>query len=493
MPVRQSVSGPVAQDEEPVVGTASQDEADLQRAFKALTAKQIPYTELWEYYDGDQPVVYASSRLREIFRNVDVRVVENWCAVVVDAVADRLRLQGVTAAEDQKATAMLEDLWQRQRLQLEAKSVHEAVLAIGEAFVIVWPGESADGKTAPVQVYYNDPRLCHVFYDPENPRAKSFAAKWWIDGELKRRLTLYYPDRLIYYVSKGKAANITSWRSFQPADPPEGANSFGVIPVFHFRLESRVIKGELANVITIQNAINKLLLDMMVCAEFGAFRQRWVISNAGDLEALQNAPYEHWFIPAGDGLGQPTSVGQFEASDLKNYTDAIEKLAADIGRITNTPKHFLFAQGGDPSGEALIALEAPLNKKVQDRIDHLTPTWREVAAFALKAAGQEIDEQVIAVSWAAVETVQPKTQAEIRESSTRAGIPLSTALRREGWTQAELDEMEKDRKQASEAEKNSLAAALVRAQRTMNQPPPGTPKDKEDPNAVQGVQDRAAE
>lgn len=471
MTVRQSVSGPVAQDEEPVVGTAGQDEADLQRAVKALTAKQIPYTELWQYYDGDQPVVYASSRLRDIFRNVDVRVVENWCAVVVDAVADRLRLQGVEVAKDPTATAVLQDLWQRQRLQLEAKSVHEAVLAIGEAFVIAWPGEAVEGEEAsPVQVYYNDPRLCHVFYDPETPRAKQFAAKWWVDAELKRRLTLYYPDRLVYYVSKGKAANVSGWRSFGPADPPEAPNPFGVIPVFHFRLETRVIKGELANVITIQNAINKLLLDMMVCAEFGAFRQRWVISNAGDLEALKNAPYEHWFIPAGDGLGQPTSVGQFEASDLANYTAAIEKLAADIGRITNTPKHFLFAQGGDPSGEALIALEAPLNKKVQDRIDHLTPTWRELAAFILKLSGQQVDEVAIAVSWAAVETVQPKTQAEIRESSTRSGIPLVTALRREGWTQADLDQMDKDKRQASAQGQATLAAALVQAQRQSTKP-----------------------
>jgi hypothetical protein len=469
MTVRKSISGPIAQDEEPVVGSASQDEADLQRAVKALTAKEIPYTELWEYYDGDQPVVYASSRLREIFRNVDARVVENWCAVVVDAVADRLRLQGITAAEDKPATELLNELWQRQRLQLEAKSVHEAVLAIGEAFMIVWPGEAAEGSQ-PVQIYYNDPRLCHVFYDPENPRAKQYAAKWWIDGELKRRLTLYYPDRLVYYISQGKATSVTTWRSFQPADPSEAPNPFEAVPVFHFRLESRVIKGELANVITIQNAINKLLLDMMVCAEFGAFRQRWVISNAGDLVALQNAPYEHWFIPAGDGLGQPTSVGQFDASDLKNYTDAIEKLAADIGRITNTPKHFLFAQGGDPSGEALIALEAPLNKKVQDRIDHLTPTWREVAAFALKVAGQEVDEQGIAVSWAAVETIQPKTQAEIRESSTRAGIPLVTALRREGWAQADLDQMAKDKKEASAQGQSSLAAALVEAQRRSTKP-----------------------
>ncbi len=45
--------------------------------------------------------------------------------------------------------------------------------------------------------------------------------------------------------------------------------------------------------------------------DFGSFPQRYIISNA-EIGKLENAPNEIWAIPAGDGVGQQTSVGQFQ-------------------------------------------------------------------------------------------------------------------------------------------------------------------------------------
>ena len=38
-------------------------ETDLTRAYAALAAKSSTYEALWQYYDGDQPLVYSSNRL----------------------------------------------------------------------------------------------------------------------------------------------------------------------------------------------------------------------------------------------------------------------------------------------------------------------------------------------------------------------------------------------------------------------------------------------
>ena len=48
-------------------------------------------------------------------------------------------------------------------------------------------------------------------------------------------------------------------------------------------------QSEIAMVMSNQDAINKLLADMMVAAEFGAFRQRYIISQV-DPGSLKNAP-----------------------------------------------------------------------------------------------------------------------------------------------------------------------------------------------------------
>ena len=362
--------------------------SDLERAFNALSAKTGTYNTLWQYADGDHPLTYTNERLREIFRSLDARFTENWCSLVLGACLERIEMQGWQVAGDEVAQAILQALWEGNDLDAQADEVHEAALVCGESFVIVWP--DADGQP---QVYYNDPRMVHVFYDDESPSMKTFGAKWWNDANGKRRLTLYYADRLEYYVSLGKEENMGSAAAFM-ADPetPTAPNPFGEIPVFHFRTSIRTTKSDLKDVIPIQNGINKLLADMMVAAEYGAFKQRYIISNADGTGKLKNAPNEIWDVPAGDGVGQQTQVGEFSATDLRNYLDAIDRLALAVGIITRTPKYYFMAQGGDPSGEALIAMEAPLNKKASKRISRFLPTWRQVGAFMLKVSGQETPE-----------------------------------------------------------------------------------------------------
>lgn len=431
---------------------------DLEQVFAALQAKYATYDALWKYYDGDQPLVYSNERLREIFRGLDARFSQNWCAVVIDSVLDRLQLTRFQV--DGGAQQALDTLWQMTEMNLDDHEVHTAVLVTGEAFVIVWPDESGA-----VSAYYNDPRLVHMVYEAENPHVPRLAGKWWADDGGLMRLTLYYPDRLEYYASNKKFTDVASAKALELQDV--APNPYGEIPVFHFRRTRRRLLSELANVVEQQNAINKLLADMMVAAEFGAFRQRYVIANA-DVGSLKNAPNEIWSIPAGDGVGQASQVGEFEQTDLGNYLAAIDKLAASIAAITRTPKHYFWQQGGDPSGEALIAQESPLTRKAARYAELLTPVWRNVAAFMLRVAGQVVDSAAITPVWGDPETVQPMTEAQIALTSTQAGIPLRVVLARQGWDEQELADLDAALTAQQEQQRETLAAAVLRAQRAMD-------------------------
>ena len=443
---------------------------DLDRAYKALQLKLDGYNNLWDYYDGDQPLMYTASRLNDIFAELDSPTfVENWCAVVIDAANDRINIASV-GSKDATDDKLIKETWEELELDLEASDVHEAALVIGESFVIAWPPEEGE-----IDVFYNDPRLVHLFYDPANPRKKWYAAKWWVAGDEYIRMTLYYPDRLEYYRSTGKAANVASSKAFVSYNPGEieggevAANPYEEIPVFHFRPERRKVKGDLVNVIPPQNGINKLVTDLMVAAEYGAFKQRYIIANA-DTSNLENSPGMIWEIPAGDGMGQQTSVGEFDATELSNYIDAIDHLAASVAVISRTPKHFIMQGSNDLSGEALIAMEAPLNKRCQDHIDKFVPVWKELIQFMLKVLGSKVDKKDISVIFDKAETVQPKTEAEIRTSGKAAGIPLVTLLRDEGKDPAWIEQMEEDKAAETEANSASLANALMANIRNANNP-----------------------
>jgi hypothetical protein len=419
---------------------------DIKLAYETIISKRHQHDEAFAYYDGNQPLVYANERLRDIFKGQQVRFTENWCALVIDAVKERIQIGDVVTPEGLED--LIHQIWEENHLGIVSDDVHEAALITGEAYLIIWP----DADTGNVEIYYNDPRLCHAFYDPEHPRRMRMAAKMWVDeNDECYRMILYYQDRLEYYRTKQKAVNVGTWEAFVPDDTeyPDGKaiNPFGRIPVFHFKIRERFLRGDLYDVIPIQNGINKLLTDMMVAAEYGAFRQRWIISNA-DVSVLKNAPNEIWHIPAGDGMGQQSQVGEFSPTDLNNYLDAVERLAADISRITRMPLHYFYSKGGYPSGEALLAMESPLNFKARDRIERFEPVWRDAIAFAMRIAGADVESRDVVINWLSIQTMQPETEAKVRLMDIQAGIPLEVSLKRSGWTQAEIEDL-REAKQAS--------------------------------------------
>ena len=412
--------------------------ADLKLAFDTLAEKRRVYDPYFDYYAGRHPLVYSAARLRKVFKGLDANFVENWCSVVVNVPWERLVLTRLVVTDDAAATERLDELWARLDLNLDADEVHRAALIASESFVIAW-GEPDDERRA--TSYYHDPRLCHVFYEDEDPRTARMAAKWWQEGK-RYRLTLYYPDRLERYATTGMEQAPSSAIAFQLLDEPSD-NPYGSIPVFRWTTGQG---SALDNAIPIQASINKLLSDEMISAEFGAFRQRWIISQA-DPGALKNAPNEIWAIPAGDGQGQQTSVGEFGETSLGNYESAIERRIAALSSITRIPAHYFFKTGGQPpSGEALIVMEAPLNKMIERIIQRFRVTWQQYAAFLLKIEGIEIDPETVEPIYDNPQTVQPRTEAEIRQLDVAAGIPLTTELRREGWTEDELEQMQADRR-----------------------------------------------
>jgi hypothetical protein len=440
--------------------------SDLELAFDTIKAKRPRYDLLFSYYDGAHPLVYSASRLREIFRHIDASFTENWCAVVVNSVIERIHIDRFTVAGNDAAGERLARIWLDTGLALDSYDAHLCALVTGEAAIVV--GRDPNGN---IEAYYNDSRLIHVQYDSARPRVVRFAAKLWdeTDEEGKRvwRMTLYYPDRLEHYFAR-KDEMPDNGRGFtlEYSEP----NEFGVIPIFHLTRERRALSSELQNVIAPQNQLNKLLADMMVAAEFGAFKQRYLISQADTKEPLKNSPGLVWSIPASDGQGQNTEVGELTATDLDNYIAALDRSANVIAAISRTPKHYFFQSGDVPSGESLKAMESPLTKKVERYAERFEPTWRAIGAFLLALDGAaQLQPNDLDVVWREAQTDTPLTEAQTVQAYVNAGMPLVTALRKHGWSETELAQLEDDL-EAEQAGRATLADALMaNAERNFSQ------------------------
>ena len=432
---------------------------DLQKAFERFKAVSDKYTAYFDYYDGDQPLRYSTKRLEEAFEQLNVKFRQNWCAVVINAVMDRMELYGWSAASEE-ITNLLSDLWSSSGLALEATEIHESAMICGESFLIGWQDEGQ-----PLEFYYNDPRRCAVFYDDDHPRQKRFAAKWW-DADDGCHMVLYYPDRLEKYFAMGRKMveiddKVGGFRVFQ-LDVSE-TNPYGMIPVFHFRNSLRIVKSELKNVTELQDAVNKLLCDMLVTSEFSAFPARYIISNA-DINQLKNSPNQIWDLPGGMDGQQGTQVGTLEAANLANYSQQIDEIATSIAVITNTPKHYFERSNASISGEALITMESPLVKKVEQKRELFGATWQEVAVFALAVSGVTAKKADIQPQWGAAESDLPLTETEIIKNYVDAGLPLKSALRLAGYTAAEIETIEQEMEEADQRNKD-LADLYIQAAR----------------------------
>jgi hypothetical protein len=438
---------------------------DLERAIKALSGKQEKYNTLWDYYDGKQPLQYSTQRLREVFNKIDVRFTENWLSMVVDAALDRMQLFEMDVRDD-NLNAILDGVWEDNLLSQDALDAHQAAMVTSEAFLIAWPNPN---NASGIEVFYNDPRLVHLFYAPDNPKKKNFAAKWWRDEEESVfHLVLYYTNWVEWYVSqKMDEKTIPDKASQFEVDTTHGVdgmvkNTTEEIPVFHIRGGTRPY-SQIEKVMDLQDAVNKMLSDMMVAAEFGAFAQRWAISTA-DASDLKNGPNKIWWLPAGQVGEQQSQVGQFPQTDLDGFLTAIDKMAAAMAFISKTPKHFFMNAGADVSGDALFALEAPLVARVDALKMNYGSAWQDLGRFILKLKGKTVPMRNIELIWSPSRTIQPTAEANaIQAMVTGGGFAPETAQKRVGWNRKEIEDAAKAKAKADLAKADLAAEVLAKA------------------------------
>lgn len=385
-----------------------------------------------EYYRGNHPLIVSLEKLREIFKQ-SVNFTLNHCGTVIDTVKDRLNVESFTT-ENQNANDAADAIYKSCRIGLLQDEVHNTALVYGHSFLVVQAGD--DG----LEAFAHSPAMATVVYDDENPRKKIAGAKWWASGK-KTYLNIYTPDQIVKLQSDTMFPS--SEKSFYMIE--ESPNEYGMIPVFEFVL-SECRESELKQLIPVQDAINKLYNDMMVSSEFNSFPWRVAITGQ-DISGLKMSPGNLLQLEPSAGDEQPTSLIQFPKDDLAHYMNLINGLTQQMSSISRIPLFYFQSTAQPPSGDALEILESPLVKKVESLQDRFEVAWSEFAEFALMLQG--IQSGAIEVNWTKPETRQESSAAATRKTNKEAGIPITTQLRQEGWTDEELNQLHED--SASEA------------------------------------------
>lgn len=423
------------------------------------------YKRYCAYYEGEQPLAFATDKFRNTFGTTFKEFAENACGPVVDSLADRLVVQGfqsslakvvtediptgpsvpgapqatvkkVTVQDELGAQAL--DIWRDCRMDLKSTEVHTESLKAGDSYVIVWPDDNGDPQIWPQLAIQ-----CCIEYDVDNPEVTRRFAKVWYDTQEERwRINIYLPEVILKYQQKAKADAL-----------PEKEDSFSLIgmvrnqynqvPAFHFPNQRARKYGysELVSVAPLQDALNKSVMDMIIAMEFASFKQRYVIGLEVETDEETGQPTDPRWRNYGVErmLAIPdieAKVGQFDATDLGQFLRVQEKFWASIARVSGTPLHYFYIVNGDfPSGEAMKSAEARFVKRILDRQVAFGNVWEDTMLFCLKVAGAPglAEDTRLDTLWA---DAAQKSEAELADTAVKkkaVGVSRSQILKEMGY------------------------------------------------------------
>lgn len=351
----------------------------------------LPSILRWEqYYRGDLNLMLSSAKWRQEFIDRFPGYSANFMAKVVDTQRQRLAVQGIRYGNEPDADREAWDWWQRSHLDAESAKLYRETLVKGNAYQLVWPGD--DGEPV-VSIESADEVVVESV--PGRSWDRVAALKRWIDGDDGYAYAeLYLPDGVYKFRSRQRDREfsmrswlrVVSWERYQPADEAWPVrNRLGLVPIVPFpnRPDLRGEgESEIKAVASIQDAINKYRADAIIASEFASFRQRWAIgldiptdpTTGEPVETFKAAMDRLWVVPPPDpsiyddaSKAPKVEFGEFEATDLAPFYKAIEGELVMLGAISDTPRHLLLPQSGQPpSADSLRVSEAGLRAKVAD-------------------------------------------------------------------------------------------------------------------------------
>jgi hypothetical protein len=425
--------------------------------------RQTSYLHYREYYDGEHDTM-LTERMRSFLQVKDSQEFNyNLCPIVVDALAERLKVTGLDAGEQGE---LFWGWWDANRLDGIQGIVHTAAIRDGDTYVMVeWDAVNAR------------PRIVHemacaggdgikVHYSQEHRGEIEYASKRWVverNGAKSRRLNLYYADHIEKYVTSDYESNYQPYLDGSPTglilpgqlgkcgwywwtdSGAQGGRPLGV-PVVHFKNKDQGYdwgQSELHDVIPLQNAQNKALIDLIASSDTAGFR---VYVALGDKWAgMKIFPGAIWMSER-----PPTEADlkAIEGEDPSNLIAVVDKFVTAIAQVSRTPISYFQVSKQRPAEGTLQQEESGLVAKTEKCQTDFGNSWENAFAIARRLAnafgGQKLDEkQSIDCQWKEAQTRNEVQHLETLVLKKQLGVPDKQIWREMGYDDKKIAEFQK--------------------------------------------------
>jgi hypothetical protein len=425
-----------------------------------LAAEHSEMRKLNRYYEGEQPLCYMAPALQQELGDRITQLVINWPRMGVDAYENRLDVEGFRLPNKAKADDRLWGIWQANDLDEVSQQAHLESLILKRSYAIVGP--NPDEPDLPI-ITVEHPSQVITHHDPRTRKVIA-GLKRWTDDDDRLYSTLYTPmvDRFYVY-DKGK------WNLEDETEHQRGFCS--VVPLVNRpRMMQPRGTSELADVIPIADAANKMATDMMISGEYHAMPRRvWFGLDEDDFVDENGKPLSTWEKVAGrewatnQRKGEEADVVQFPEAALSNFHDTIKLLAQVASQMLALPPHYLQFAGTNPaSADAIRSSEAQLVKRVERKQRVLGGAWEQVMRIAATIAKLDVegaDLRRMETVWRDASTPTVAQVADAAVKKLQVGISTLRQARLDvGYTDTQIDLMEDEEREALERDPLTVLA-----------------------------------
>lgn len=397
------------------------------RLAKTLNSDRDDLEVLDRYYRGAHPLAFASERFRDAFGGLFGAFADNWMPLVVDAVRQRLHVVGFRF--DKAGDAEAWRIYQANRMDADSDILHTDAMIYGRSYLSIGPGDDPDTPLLTVE----SPMNMTVLQQAGNRRKRIAALRVFTDDDGSSAASLYLPDEIWRWRQRG--ISLGQGGSWELREEPE-LNPLGEVPVVPFLNRPRLDPwghSEIANVIPLQDAVNKLVADMLVASEFCAMPQRYATGLEIERDPVTGQKKDP-FPPVAriwQSEDPETKFGQFPGAQLDTYVRAIEMLIQHVASESSTPPHYFYLKGEFPSGESIKSAEAGLVAKANDKTRSFGESWEEAIRLAFRVIGDPRSADVQAETiWADVEV---RTESQHVDAVSKKGADPINIPREQLW------------------------------------------------------------
>ncbi len=418
-----------------------------------------------KYYRGDADVP-LTDRQRKWLKSTRITGFSfNICRTVINTTMERLRCQGfLVSGKDAKLAQRVQELvnrWWNERVSILQGNIYRQAAVDGITFVILdfeedgtpifvhhplyIPAElGGDGYGVDVEFVGNNPNLgvsAYVLYWQEEGALYKTEYRKGIIARYRYENGEWVPDGEDAVRAYMLSADVPAPVPVAAFTPPEGAIS------------------ELRSLLPLQDAYNKVWVDLLSAADDAAFRTPLIkgVVFTEDGKALNpDGSNALKLTPAGVLYTElpPDEVGLdvIPPADLSNLLNLEETILLRVSLMTGLPMTYITSSRQVASEGTLKQQEASLLARLQERRDVFGDAWEDImraaAVYYAIATGEFDPAAVMDLSfesiWASLSVRDELEQAKLAEAEARFGVNTERILRKYfGYSDQDIEDIKK--------------------------------------------------